>query len=208
MGIIERKEREKEMRRKDIIDAAEFIFSTKGFENATMQDVATKSELSKGTLYLYFKTKNEICLAIYQRGLEMLYKEMKIELKKTQPTLLKIQNIVEFFINFVRQHPAYYKAILNFRQHGDQCQDDSRFLIACQKMNKQVTNLIKDVIDQGIKKSEIRGDSDSDKISQLIWSHHNGTLSNSILLHDDQLDQTALDNLRYFFKIIINAIKL
>ncbi|MCK5408322.1 MAG: helix-turn-helix transcriptional regulator, partial [Candidatus Krumholzibacteria bacterium] len=60
MGIAERREREKEQRRIDIIDAAERVFFSKGWQAATMDDVAEAVELSKATLYLYFKNKEEL----------------------------------------------------------------------------------------------------------------------------------------------------
>ena len=60
MGIAERKEREKEQRRKAILDAAEKVFFEKGLKYSTMDDVAEEAELSKGTLYLYFKNKEEL----------------------------------------------------------------------------------------------------------------------------------------------------
>ena len=72
MGVVERKEREKELRSESIIDAAERIFFSKGFEHATMNDVAEEAELSKGALYLYFHSKNELCMAILQRSLHIL----------------------------------------------------------------------------------------------------------------------------------------
>ena len=61
MGIQERKEREKERRRQQIMVAAKRVFSNKGFNKATMEDIAQEAELSPGTLYLYFKNKEE-CL--------------------------------------------------------------------------------------------------------------------------------------------------
>ena len=60
MGIAERKEREKEHRRNTILDAAEEVFFSKGINLATMDEVAERAELSKGTLYLYFKNKEEL----------------------------------------------------------------------------------------------------------------------------------------------------
>ena len=72
MGIAERKERERLRRREEIIDAAERVFFTKGIRDATMDDVAEEAELSKGTLYLYFKSKQELYLAINFRGLSLL----------------------------------------------------------------------------------------------------------------------------------------
>ncbi len=64
MGITERKEREKQRRKEDIINSAEGVFFSKGFESATMDDIAEKVELSKGTLYLYFKSKEDLHLAV------------------------------------------------------------------------------------------------------------------------------------------------
>ncbi|MFX1452616.1 MAG: TetR/AcrR family transcriptional regulator, partial [Promethearchaeota archaeon] len=53
-----RREREKEQRREDIIDAAEKLFLTQGFENTTMKQIANEAEYSKGTLYNYYKSKD------------------------------------------------------------------------------------------------------------------------------------------------------
>jgi len=60
MGIQERKQREKENRRQQILDAARKVFSEKGFSKATMEEIASEAELSPGTLYLYFKNKEEL----------------------------------------------------------------------------------------------------------------------------------------------------
>ncbi len=60
MGIQERKQREKEERRKQIMEAAKSVFSAKGFNKATMEEIAGEAELSPGTLYLYFKNKEEL----------------------------------------------------------------------------------------------------------------------------------------------------
>ena len=57
MGIAERREREKQQRWNDILDAAESVFFDKGYNHAKMDDVAEKAELSKGTLYLILKAK-------------------------------------------------------------------------------------------------------------------------------------------------------
>jgi AcrR family transcriptional regulator len=72
MGIQERKEREKERRRQQIMVAAKRVFIEKGFGGATMEDIATEAELSAGTLYLYFKNKNELYASLTLRVLQYL----------------------------------------------------------------------------------------------------------------------------------------
>jgi AcrR family transcriptional regulator len=73
MGIQERKERERERRRQQIIVAAKKVFSEKGFNKATMDDIAGEAELSPGTLYLYFKNKEELYASLSLRILQYLH---------------------------------------------------------------------------------------------------------------------------------------
>ena len=72
MGIQERKEREKERRRQQIIVAAKRVFTQKGLSKTTMEDIAKESELSPGTLYLYFKNKEELYASLSLRILQFL----------------------------------------------------------------------------------------------------------------------------------------
>jgi len=78
MGIQERKKRERERRRQQIAVAAKKIFSVKGFNKTTMEDIAREAELSAGTLYLYYKNKNELFASLSLRVL----KYMNIRLEK------------------------------------------------------------------------------------------------------------------------------
>lgn len=70
MGIRERKAREKERRKQQIIVAAKRVFSNKGYNRATMEDIAQEAELSPGTLYLYFKNKEELFASLSLRILQ------------------------------------------------------------------------------------------------------------------------------------------
>jgi len=72
MGIEERKERERERRRQDIMVAARRVFGTKGYEKSTMEDIAREVELSPGTLYLYFKNKDDLYTSLSVRVLQFM----------------------------------------------------------------------------------------------------------------------------------------
>ena len=77
MGIQERKQRERERRRQQIIVAAKRVFSERGFSKATMEDIAREAELSPGTLYLYFKNKDELYASLSLRILQ--YMNIRLE---------------------------------------------------------------------------------------------------------------------------------
>lgn len=65
-------EREKKTSREGILNSAEKLFFEKGYENVSMDDIATETELTISTLDLYFKSKEEIYLAINKRGSRIL----------------------------------------------------------------------------------------------------------------------------------------
>lgn len=77
MGIYERKQREKEKRKIEIINAARKVFSSKGFNASTMEEIATEAELSPGTLYLYFKNKEELHTSLSIEILKYLTGELQ-----------------------------------------------------------------------------------------------------------------------------------
>ncbi len=104
MGIPERKEREKEHRREEIIDAAQKIFFQKGLIVATMDEIAEAAELSKGTLYLYYKSKEDLYLAVMARGIDVLYEMFRDVFSAGRPTLTSIANLGEVYYEFFKQH--------------------------------------------------------------------------------------------------------
>ncbi|WP_028324143.1 TetR/AcrR family transcriptional regulator [Desulfatirhabdium butyrativorans] len=77
MGITERKERERERRRQQILIAARRVFSSRGYTRSTMEDIAKEAELSPGTIYLYFKSKDELYASLSVRILQYLNIRLK-----------------------------------------------------------------------------------------------------------------------------------
>ena len=72
MATADRKQREKLERHQAILDAAQRLFVEQGAEKLNMREVATATELSVGTIYLYFKDKNELLFAIQNRTFSWL----------------------------------------------------------------------------------------------------------------------------------------
>ncbi|MCI5131850.1 MAG: TetR/AcrR family transcriptional regulator, partial [Candidatus Electrothrix sp. EH2] len=59
-----RREREKQRQRKDMLEAAEQLFAEKGYHNASMQEIAEQAEFAVGTLYKFFKNKEDMYRAL------------------------------------------------------------------------------------------------------------------------------------------------
>lgn len=111
MGITERKQREKEQRTKEIIDAAETLFFSREYDDVSMDEIANIAELNKATLYLYFKNKEALFSAIVLRGIRIL-NTMYQECMETQvPGMTKVGLLEETYYRFTRQHPDYQRLI-------------------------------------------------------------------------------------------------
>ncbi len=67
-----RREREIEERRRLILDAAMWVFREKGIGQATMGQIATAAELSKGTLYLYFESREDLLISLSNDMLDQM----------------------------------------------------------------------------------------------------------------------------------------
>jgi TetR/AcrR family transcriptional regulator len=117
MGTKQRKINEKIKRRKDILEVAKEIFFSKGLEATTMEEIANRAELSKGTLYLYFKSKEELYVSIVEEGAQLFQEFFR---KATTPMLSATKqtlNLIEAFYSFYRDHRPYY-TILTSIQSG------------------------------------------------------------------------------------------
>jgi AcrR family transcriptional regulator len=73
MGIQSRQLRDRERRRQQIIAASKRVFTSKGVSRTTIKDIADEAELSPGTLYIYFKNKDELYASLSIRMLKHLH---------------------------------------------------------------------------------------------------------------------------------------
>jgi len=210
MGIAERKEREKHQRRLEIIEAAEKVFFSKGFENSTMEDVANHVELSKGTLYLYFKSKEELLRVIVQKAIAKLYELFIEHAEKEENGICKIRAIGEAFIRFYYEYSDYYTIMMYHNSHSN---SDAVDCLLCEEINKlKLINhkFMVDVIEEGIEDGTIRKDIEPMKTSLLLWAESMGVLQ-LVSMRGNFLEESfnvkGTDLVTYFFEFTYNALK-
>ncbi|MFZ1292192.1 MAG: TetR/AcrR family transcriptional regulator [Melioribacteraceae bacterium] len=210
MGISERKEREKLQRRQEIILAAEKVFFSKGFTNSTMDDIAAEAELSKGTIYLYFKSKEELFKVFVNRGITKLY-ELFVEFSSKQPNgLLKVKAIGEAYIKFYYEYPNYYQAMMfeESKQVSEISNESEDMEIL--KIKMDTNKILVDTIIEGMNDGSIRKDLDPVKTSLVLWGESLGVLQLATLKADilcNEMKCTTQDLISYFFEFTYNALK-
>lgn len=113
MGTQERRERERQARREQILEAAKAVFWEKGFLNATTEEIAQRAELAVGTLYLYFQSKEELYVSLLFESIDLFRQELeRIQALPTAPDE-KLRLLWDFLYTYYREYPAHYR-ILSF----------------------------------------------------------------------------------------------
>lgn len=113
MSTKSRREREKEQRRNEILNAAEELFLSKGYDNVHMDEIAKEVELGKATLYLYFENKEALFFSIALRAMKMLTSMAKEEADKEKRGMKKITAYKNAYYAFTKKYPDHSQ-ILNY----------------------------------------------------------------------------------------------
>ena len=111
MSTQERKKIEKENRRNVILASAESIMAKNGLHGLNLDLIAQETNLAKGTLYLYFKSKEEILSILTIKARKLLLEEFKKIAVNDQPYIEKLKSIVKINYNFYKKYPLYYDLV-------------------------------------------------------------------------------------------------
>ncbi|TCP53786.1 TetR family transcriptional regulator [Tumebacillus sp. BK434] len=131
-----------------IFQAAIDVFSEKGFDKATMDDIAARANVAKGTIYYHFKSKEELFLFLVEEGVELLRDGVESKLLPEMSPTEKLELIVREQINFFGQYRDFCVILLRETWGGEERQLEFR------KMIRSYMYLIEQVIQQGIDAGE------------------------------------------------------
>src|SRR6184192_207432 len=107
MSIAERKLEEKQEMHKRILNGARKVFLEKGYEQASMRNIANEINYSPGSLYFYFKDKSEIFHELHREGFQLLLNQLKV-LDKVADPFERLKANGRVFIQFAKENKDYY----------------------------------------------------------------------------------------------------
>jgi len=189
MGIFERKQREKEKRKIEIINAARKVFSNKGFNSSTMEEIATEAELSPGTLYLYFKNKEELHTSLSIEILKYLADEIQKVVIEEISVEEKIDSFRDVFIKVYDHDPSILINLFHL-QSGETLQNLSDEVLQQIKIYSSLAHgAIINVIKEGIEQ-DIFIDEHPVALADVLWASYAGVVLwvDSKRLLNDQKD--------------------
>lgn len=209
MGIAERKEREKQQRREEIIEAAEAVFYSKGFEQSTMEDIAAKAELSKGTLYLYFKSKEDLHLAVARKAI-LLLRTITLDVAEGTGTAVeKLKRIGWAFVKFSSTHPDEMKAIMTLESLESGSTSYSSSDVKNLIYNESTVGTVIQVVEQGIAEKLIRSDIPAALVAHTLWMSVLSVIR-FVSMEEELVEMLDLSPAKIFeshFELVLNGIR-
>jgi AcrR family transcriptional regulator len=172
MGPRQRRAREKETLRQEILDAARELFIQEGYENVSMRRIAEKIEYSPTTIYLYFEDKADLLFQLCEETFAKLATRSEELLRDRSDPMLTLRKIGRAYVEFGLKHPNHYKVtfINHPAHHFDPKRDHEK------SMGRKAFNLLKESVEECIRQKKMRR-IDVDIASQALWAAVHGITS-------------------------------
>jgi AcrR family transcriptional regulator len=210
LTLEEKKERKKgkENRKNTILKAARRLFFDRGFKSVTVDNIAAKAEVSKGSIYLCFESKEEIYAQILISDNIALYERIKnfshTEASATQLLLEFARIYVDYFLN----NNELFRILMTFMMQTSQMNLTEKQNNELIRSTNQNIMIISEIIQKGVDSGEFSPIGDIQQMQNGIWGMLNGIISlylftGNPIKRTERIHSTVRDSLNVF----INGLK-
>jgi AcrR family transcriptional regulator len=202
MGVTERKEREKEEMRRTILGAARKLFLEQGYEKTSLRNIAEAIEYSPGTIYLYYKDKNDIIFALHNESFDIMMAYF-VSIINIQDPFERMVAMGKKYLEFGFENPELYelmflmKAPIETLEHKDEIWEHGHLATGMLKI------IIKDCIDAGYFKNQ-----DVESLCTTIWASVHGLVTMHIMKRTMMYpEEERLPRIWAGFEMFVNIMK-
>jgi AcrR family transcriptional regulator len=204
------RERRKENFRKAILSATTLTFFEKGYEAATLDEIAGKAGVTKRTLYKYFPSKIALFVSMFDEYLQelnaLIAETAGLDVSTDKKLLLLISNLIQF--SRKNEHFMRQFMFLNIRQFGGKLPDE--LLERVDQLNQTMIRQATEVVRQGIKEGVVI-DTDPETLTHLVIAICKGIFvhadAESVFLKTAGIDPDKLFN-TFFMVLMKDVIKV
>ncbi|MFN3763910.1 MAG: TetR/AcrR family transcriptional regulator, partial [Anaerolineae bacterium] len=166
-----------EERRQSILQAAREVFLEKGFSRATMDDVAERAEVSKGTLSLYFESKETLLAHLLLEGLDALYSYLEEAFAPDRPLSAdeRLRRLGWAYLRFFQEEPHYFRFLMAVNGERFRETVTPEMYQEVLEASMEGLNLVVQAIEQGIREGLFTC-CDARQAAATLWATFNGVL--------------------------------
>ncbi|MGV8079933.1 MAG: TetR/AcrR family transcriptional regulator [Syntrophales bacterium] len=176
MGIAERRQREKESRREQIQEIAAELFYKKGYAETSLDEIARRAEISKATIYLYFKSKDDLYYHIVEPALAELSRRLvNIVENREEPADITVRKVIDATRDVFFNDPGSYHLLSRYNAA------DFKKLLPTNRLDdlKSLMRSNFHQMEQAVKKGMDQGifcDADAKLVSIILWNCFMGVI--------------------------------
>jgi AcrR family transcriptional regulator len=164
---LRRKEREYQSHRKEILSAAEGVFAEKGFFSSTMSEIAERAEFGTGTLYKYFKSKEDLYFTLVDEKTDEINKLVKNELARETSAIERLRSVLSLQLEFIEKNRDFFRIYVSDRSRFEWTVKDELGREIHDKMIAYIKALSQ-VMEQGIREGELKAMDPTDLAHALV----------------------------------------
>ncbi len=177
MGAERRREREKEQRRNAILRSARKEFFEKGFRSVTVDSIARRAELSKGAIYLYFKSKEEIYAQILLRDIDKFHARVDALLDTSKSASDNLRQFAEVYASFFISDNELFRIFMNFMIQHNPVNFTPNINDHIVKSTNQTVNIIEQILQMGVDRGEFPRELNLRVCRNALWGLFNGIIA-------------------------------
>lgn len=177
MGLEERRKRERDNRRNAILKAARRLFFEKGFKSVTVESIARKAELSKGSIYLYFNSKEEIYSQILLTDIERFHEHFTDLLKNPTSASDALIRFAKIYVDLFLNDRELFRILMTFMLHTNNMNLPEELNNHIIKSTNRNMSIIEEIFRYGIEQGEFPPTINVRLNRNAIWGLLNGIMS-------------------------------
>ena len=162
-------------RKQQVIAAAVRVFVAKGIQNTSMNEIILASGLSKGGVYHYFESKDDLVLGVLDVFLEIQRDALQLALAQEAPTRDRLETIVKAIANSDYVHTqSHYSDVRMSLDMLTLALDKPVFMTRMQQGYEELMGLLCPIIENGVQQGEFKADTNVRKVAMTISAIFDG----------------------------------
>ncbi|MFA5323893.1 MAG: TetR/AcrR family transcriptional regulator [Smithella sp.] len=177
MGLLERRGKEKDNRKKLILKSARALFFKKGFNKVTVDEIAKSSELGKGSIYLYFNSKEEIYAQILLNDIDNFNQQVSVLLDKKNSASDLLTEFSSIYRDFFLNDSELFRILMTYMLQPAKMNLPEKLNSQILTANARSIDVIGKILQLGVDSKEFSSEINVKQNQNAFWGLLNGIIS-------------------------------
>jgi AcrR family transcriptional regulator len=208
--VVKKKELLAEFNRNNILKAAQHLFEKKGVVQTTVDDIAKEADYSKSTIYVYFKSKEDIYNHIVLRSMHLLKENLRLAIDHHSNCEEKFYAICNTIVKYQEEAPLYFESLLGKIVTSKEERENNQVLEDIYQVGNEINLIIEEVLELGKQNGIFREDIQNFTVVFTLWASISGVVlmaSRKENYIEEESQKRKMEFLQESFGLLLSSIK-